>query len=198
MDITSSNVCAEGKQITVYHRGTSQDVGVIAQTFEHKQYAPPGYNTDRIKEQYNKLIEHNQVPLIIDAGANIGTSVTWFGELYPKAHIVAIEPDQENFFLLVKNTLKYWVDYRLAAIGSKDTIGSLVDSGRGTLGYTTTLEGSDNRLLFLNASRLISEKAVAGFSPFIFKCDIEGGEKELFSEPNDFLDKFFCIYSRAP
>jgi FkbM family methyltransferase len=194
MNLAASNVLVAGKEISFQHRSTSQDIGVIAQTFEHKQYAPPGFNEERIKAEYERLIVESKVPLIIDAGANIGTSVAWFGEHYPKSHIVAIEPDRENFSILVRNTLDYWVDYRLSAIGSKDCAGSLVDSGRGTLGYTTTTENSnENQLLFLSASRLIGEKVLAGFAPFIFKCDIEGGEKELFSATDDFLSSFFLF-----
>src|SRR2546423_3692928 len=39
-------------------------------------------------------------PLIIDCGANIGLSVIYFKYLYPRATIVAFEPDQKIFRVL--------------------------------------------------------------------------------------------------
>ena len=41
---------------------------------------------------------------IIDAGANVGYSATWFATTYPRANVIAIEPDEENFRMLVRNT----------------------------------------------------------------------------------------------
>lgn len=42
-------------------------------------------------------------PLILDCGANIGLSALYFQRLYPKARIMAFEPDTHNFELLAKN-----------------------------------------------------------------------------------------------
>ena len=41
---------------------------------------------------------------IVDAGANIGCATIWFKRQYPQAHILALEPDPENFSLTLKNT----------------------------------------------------------------------------------------------
>jgi len=45
----------------------------------------------------------NNEPKIIDAGANIGLSVLYFKFLYPKAKIIAIEPDPTAFKYLEEN-----------------------------------------------------------------------------------------------
>jgi FkbM family methyltransferase len=42
-------------------------------------------------------------PLIIDCGSNIGMSVLNFKTQYPKAKVIAFEPDSNNFELLKKN-----------------------------------------------------------------------------------------------
>jgi len=42
-------------------------------------------------------------PYIIDGGANIGLAVLYFKKRYPKARVVAFEPNPESFALLKKN-----------------------------------------------------------------------------------------------
>ena len=44
--------------------------------------------------------------VIIDAGANIGTSSIFFAKKYPDAKVFAIEPEQGNYDILQKNTKK--------------------------------------------------------------------------------------------
>lgn len=45
-----------------------------------------------------------EVETILDLGANIGLTAAYFGALYPKARILAVEPDPESFRLLKRNT----------------------------------------------------------------------------------------------
>jgi hypothetical protein len=42
-------------------------------------------------------------PYIIDGGGFIGISVLYFKSIYPDAHIVCFEPDEENFKILQSN-----------------------------------------------------------------------------------------------
>jgi FkbM family methyltransferase len=41
---------------------------------------------------------------VIDAGANVGYASVWLAHRYPKATVIAIEPDPENFSMLLRNT----------------------------------------------------------------------------------------------
>jgi FkbM family methyltransferase len=41
--------------------------------------------------------------VIVDAGANIGMVTLYYSQLYPKAKIIAIEPESSNYRILVKN-----------------------------------------------------------------------------------------------
>lgn len=45
-----------------------------------------------------------EVKTIIDGGANIGCASRWFGNAFPGAKIIAIEPEDQNFEMLQKNT----------------------------------------------------------------------------------------------
>lgn len=49
------------------------------------------------------LEEIEEPTRIIDLGAHIGLASLYFAQIYPKARIVAYEPDPENFQLLAKN-----------------------------------------------------------------------------------------------
>jgi FkbM family methyltransferase len=42
-------------------------------------------------------------PTILDCGSHIGLSVAWFKRRFPKAHIIAFEPDPDTFRLLQSN-----------------------------------------------------------------------------------------------
>lgn len=44
---------------------------------------------------------------VIDAGANIGYTAILFAKWWPESTIISIEPDQENYELVLRNTQSY-------------------------------------------------------------------------------------------
>lgn len=52
-----------------------------------------------ISKEY-RFTADNDPPLIFDCGAHIGVSVLYFKKLYPKAKIIAFEPNPVTFKLL--------------------------------------------------------------------------------------------------
>lgn len=60
-----------------------------------------------VRQEYTALSVRRQPKLIIDCGANVGYTSVYFLNKYPSAHIIAIEPDIDNFELLVKNLSPY-------------------------------------------------------------------------------------------
>src|SRR5258708_36166931 len=50
-----------------------------------------------------KFTSDTSAPFIIDCGAHIGMSVLYFKRMYPKAKIVAFEPNPNSFKLLERN-----------------------------------------------------------------------------------------------
>lgn len=87
--------------------------------------------------------------------------------------------------------MTFAVDFRLGAISSHDGVGSLHDPGRGPLGFQASAAVGENNVLLIGCDNLINSKIAIGMTPFIFKCDIEGGEERLFSDDVDWFDKFF-------
>lgn len=53
-----------------------------------------------------KFETNNSSPFIIDCGSHIGVSVIYFKKLYPKAKILAFEPNPQNFKILKTNVTK--------------------------------------------------------------------------------------------
>ncbi|OHD11492.1 MAG: hypothetical protein A2Y34_15160 [Spirochaetes bacterium GWC1_27_15] len=121
--------------------------------------------------------------LIIDAGANGGYSALWFAHKYPSAQIVAIEPEESNFEVLRKNTEGYEnIKIIKSGLWYKDTYLKVVDDNYGNFGFMVNE---------VDASEKFDVKAVTIQSILnefkfekidILKIDIEGAEKELFSE----------------
>lgn len=169
----------------VRHRGSPADHAVLEQIFTKQSYA------------MSRLIRHAELralydalprPLIIDAGANIGASALWFSVEFPRAHILAIEPDAGNFGFLKTNLAGYDVDARHAAVGPRNGRARLEDPGRGPWAFRA-LPDADGGIQVLSLSGLLAEKRAAGYDPFIVKIDIEGGESQLFSESTDWIDE---------
>jgi len=175
-----------GNSRPFHHRGTRADLGVIAQMFKNEDYS---LKRLRRGSELRAVVQAMPRPLIIDAGANIGASVCWFALNFPRTHVVAIEPDPGNFELLKRNTEGLDVELHQAAIGARDGRVQLVDPGQGEWGYRTAA-ADDGSVPMLSMARIVAEKQAAGYTPFICKIDIEGGEADLFTPPTDWVDPF--------
>lgn len=176
-----------------FHRGTRADKGVLQQQFTNQDYALGRLRRGaELNGLYTSIVQSDRVPLIIDAGANIGASAVWFSLQYPQAQIVCFEPDAANFKLLEMNTSGLPVDLYQAAVGSVDGAVDLYDPGEGEWGYRTkaNVVGA-TRLLSLD--RMVCAKEQENIVPFIVKIDIEGGEDDLFAQNTDWIDRFPLI-----
>lgn len=176
----------DGRVRTFLHRDSVADRGVLTQIFKQRDYALSQINRG---PELRGLGHSLPRPLIIDAGANMGASVTWFATGFPHAHIVAIEPDGENFGLLRQNTYDLDVDLRHAALGSHEGMAEVMNMGNGEWGYQTK-PAEDGTVPLVSMAGIVADKIAAGYQPFIAKIDIEGGEAELFSASTDWIDEF--------
>ena len=80
------------------------------------------YN-EKFKVNQYKFSARTTSPFILDCGANIGISVLYFKKLYPRARIIAFEPNPETFKLLERNVRQNNLrDVQLvnAAVGESD------------------------------------------------------------------------------
>jgi FkbM family methyltransferase len=179
-----------GESRIFHHRGSKADLGVIEQVFKNQDYSLHRLRrSDELHSGLQVIVSGGHKPLIVDAGANIGASVVWFALNYPQSHVVALEPDYENFKLLCDNASGLDVDLRNVAVGSINGKVRVVDPGEGEWGYRTSIDEQGSCQL-VSMSDLIEEKMQGGYTPFIAKIDIEGGESNLFEQQTDWVEKF--------
>jgi FkbM family methyltransferase len=106
----------------------------------------------------------------------------FFSRRYPDAKILSLEPDQNNFDLLKKNTANYpTVTAIQSALWDKEGSIEIMDKGYGVRGFVVE-EGtgnSANSMLAVTMSVLMRKFNITSID--ILKMDIEGSEREVFS-----------------
>lgn len=124
----------------------------------------------------------NDAKVIIDAGANTGMAAVYFTNRFPNAKILSLEPDDENYRMLIKNTedLKNVVAIK-RALWPNNIFLSISDASKdGTAGIQVgeKKDASKSEVLGINIESLLVEYDIKYID--IFKLDIEGAEYEIF------------------
>jgi FkbM family methyltransferase len=175
------------------HRGSQADLGVFEQIFVAQDYSLGRLRRGpELVQRYEAMLASGKTPIIVDAGANIGASVVYWAIHFPKAQILAIEPDGANFALLQKNTQGLNVVLHEAAIGSAEGSASLSDPGEGEWGYRTARDDAGS-LSILSMNSLLESGIAANTAPFIAKIDIEGAEADLFATNTGWVQSFDLV-----
>jgi FkbM family methyltransferase len=120
---------------------------------------------------------------IIDAGANAGYASLFFHRKYPKARLIAIEPDSENWETLRVNTGEIpqiqavkgglWSSQQPLAVTDADAPKCMISLKPAGKSGPDTIEGYGVE----DIMKMLGVEVID-----LLKIDIEGGELELFSE----------------
>lgn len=140
--------------------------------------------------------------MVVDVGAYTGLSASFFATRYPNATIIAIEPDETNFELLVLNTARFDNVHAVhAALWVESGFVSLTDPGDGSWGFRVA--ESDNssatpteaipvphsrRVRAVTIDDIMQEYSLDKID--LLKVDVEGSEKEIFANANSWIS---CI-----
>lgn len=120
----------------------------------------------------------------LDLGGNIGLSTLYFSSLRPESRKLVLEPENENFILLSKNTQRVEHLKKMKyAVGDFTGKISLLDGGGNDSFFISDARKSD-----LNGSKIISECDCIDINSLVneentfdvVKIDIEGAEGLLF------------------
>ena len=135
-----------------------------------------------VKEGYK--MSWNFIPnRIIDGGGNIGLTAAYFATQFPQASIVSLEPDEENFQLLSKNVSLYQnIKALQGGVWNKSASLVVKDVGLGNNGFMVEEVTPDTRGAIKAWSIGDLMKEMQWDHCDVVKLDVEGSEKEIFSE----------------
>lgn len=172
-------------------RGRDSDYMALQQTFIDRQYdvGVPRIRK-RIRQRYRAILAEGRVPVIIDAGANVGAATAWFCAAFPEATVIAIEPEPGNAGMLRRNCEAY-----ANAVPVEAAIGSSV----GHVALLTEVSSWATRanravsgcvlITVADALALVPNPAL-----LIVKIDIEGFEADLFAAATEWLDEVVAVF----
>jgi FkbM family methyltransferase len=135
-----------------------------------------------LKHEYH--FKHEKNPeVIIDAGANIGLAAVFFKIKFPNVKIICLEPEPENFKLLLQNTQAFeGVTCLQKGLWNKSCRLEIVDVGLGAWGFTvreTNKVGPDT-VEAVSLGDLRDQFQLHRLD--LVKIDIEGSEKEVMEQ----------------
>ena len=180
---------AKSRYGEIFFRPADSDLKTFWDTLGAREYDLakfPQYAT--VRRIYDAALAQGQMPVIIDAGANIGTACIWFSHQFPAARILAVEPDPANLEVLRLNTRGRNVEIVEAAIGARAGSVSLVP-GDASWGVQT-VRGGD--VPITTVAELLGR--VENGRLLLVKIDIEGFEDDLFSEATDWIAQAPAIF----
>ena len=156
----------KGLQHPLYLRNNTSDIDVFYQVFGFKQYL--------LKKKIDPTV-------IIDCGAHVGYSAVYFASTFPNATVIAIEPDRQNFELLLKNTA-YYQNVKCLNAGVWKHAAELETIEYAGRGWATKTKAAEvvkkSNVPGLGVSDILSKFELNKID--IIKIDIEGSEIELF------------------
>jgi FkbM family methyltransferase len=133
--------------------------------------------------------------VIIDLGSNVGFSVRYWLELYPEATVIAVEPDQENCAMIQRNITLCCPEnpplvVQACIVGqSRDSVLFETACGREwAYAITTTASPTARNVRAITIEQIIAEHAITE-QIGLLKCDIEGGEAELFAHCDSWIHR---------
>lgn len=175
----------------LFLRARSSDFLVYDEVILRKCYALDEYpQRALLLGRYNSILNEGKIPLIIDAGANIGFASIAFKKEFPNSVIVSIEPATENIEVARRN---------LEAVQGIDLINKCLWHREGNL----VLENASAEAFSFRyeESATVDELSIPSVvidsicsrrdrtKLFILKIDIEGAENEVLSAPGDWWNE---------
>jgi len=143
----------------VYLREDTSDLQTWIDAFEVGYHVPPPINPEAV----------------LDLGANIGLTALHYSAMWPEACVCAVEMDQENFDMCVRNFPGVSIH---AAVGVRAGAGYYAQEGWEAR-YSLTRPG-DTFVRVLTIGQIIDE-CLPTASGIFCKMDIEGAEWDIFA-----------------
>jgi len=142
---------------------------------------------------------------ILDLGANVGYSALWFAKRYPRANIIAVEPDTANYELLLTNVADepriHPVCAAVASAGAPRQRVTTVNDGWGGASLRTKpiddgnsgAEGADFAGVVdsIDVATLLDQFGIERLD--LMKVDVEGAERDIFGSSEPWIGRVDAI-----
>lgn len=177
---------------TISLRSISSDIATYNQIFIHHEY---DIRSTKHATMFLERMENRKGSvLVIDCGANVGCGAAWFALQFPDARIIAIEPDLENWNLLRHNVKQFPNAEALhAAVWSTETEVVISNPDARPWAYQTEEVNVDAGEKVGDVIKAITLNSLIDrcdpTATVIVKMDIEGAEREVFSQNTSWLDR---------
>jgi FkbM family methyltransferase len=167
------------------------DLAVVHQIFYSEDYRLKRVKRHReLYDRYQAMCAAGITPLIFDLGANTGLASLYFSREFPKARIVAVEPDIDNAARARENNRGNGnVEIVQAGISCADGHGAITNAGDENWAYRTEVRAT-GELTLISMNTLLTRHVNERTEPFIVKIDIEGFEENLFSQATEWVNQF--------
>ena len=175
----------------IWARPKSTDLDIFDQIFRRREYDFSHWTPywDHMRAVYDGIVAQGRTPLIIDGGANAGYSPIWFALTFPKAKVLAVEPDAANFEMLSRNVAAFdSIAPVEAALWNERATVAIVDPSDWAWGRRFDAAADGPGIPSVTVPELMAR--VADASPFIIKIDIEGAETKLLRSQTEWMDAF--------
>ena len=137
--------------------------------------------------EFYKFKTERRNPRILDCGSYIGTSILYFKDNYPGAHITGFEPDEGNYQILKMN-VENWkfsdVIVNRAAIWTKT--GNISFNALGSM--SSRIDNGESGSSNIGAVPCFRLKELLNEDIDFLKIDIEGAEYEVLKDCSQSLD----------
>lgn len=141
--------------------------------------------------------------VFLDLGANVGAASRYFLETFPRARVIAVEPDSGNILMCHKNLAPYGdrVQIIQAAVWGRNTR-LIFEEDSTEAGVEAGVrvrepfpdEDLSASVAAIDVPSLLLDRSVPQGAQIAMKIDVEGSEEEIFSGSClDWLDRVSCI-----
>jgi FkbM family methyltransferase len=172
-------------------KAPSSDVLVFNQIFIDEEYKP-------VVEIFKKNFNNHSNLIIIDGGCNIGLTSLYLSNYFNDSNFICIEPDAQNFESLSLNldnkNIKKLHKIK-GGLWSKNIYLKILTDFRDKREWAFRVEETSEKtdLPSFSINYLVKQYALEAID--ILKIDIEGSEKEVFTNPN--ADVSFLLITKC-
>ncbi|MBV5309188.1 FkbM family methyltransferase [Chromatium okenii] len=180
----------------VHLRKTISDHSIFWQCIVQRQYDFSRFSqSNQLMNTYHEMVKQGITPLIIDCGGNIGLSSLYFANLFPEAKIYVVEPDEDNFKMIKRNTVSFSdrIIPLKGGVWNKSGWLKIINPESGSAAFRVDFvdENSGNAIRAYTIEDICTLACV--HSPLIVKIDIEGAQISLFKEHIEWVSRSHLI-----